>query len=49
MRIRCACFLVAVGCSLEGLAAQVAVPPGAAAVHDIRPGPGVTAWKMLSA
>ncbi len=29
--------------------AQVAVPPGAPAVHDIRPGPGVSATKMLSA
>jgi predicted deacylase len=29
--------------------AQVAVPPGVAAVHDIRPGPGVTATKVLSA
>lgn len=30
-------------------AAQAAVPPGAPAVHDIRPGPGVTATRMLSA
>jgi hypothetical protein len=29
--------------------AQVSVPAGPAAVHDIRPGPGVTATKMLSA
>lgn len=29
-------------------AAQVAVPSGAPAEHDIRPGPGVTATKMLS-
>jgi predicted deacylase len=49
MRIRHACLLVAVGSSLAALAAQVVVPPGAAAVHDIRPGPGVTAVKMLSA
>ena len=30
------------------VAAQVAVPPGAPCEHDIRPGPGVTATKMLS-
>jgi predicted deacylase len=49
MRVRHACLLVVVASSLAVLAAQVAVPPGAAAVHDIRPGPGVTAVKMLSA
>ncbi len=31
------------------IAAQVAVPPGAPYEHDIRPGPGVTVTKMLSA
>jgi predicted deacylase len=31
-----------------GAAAQVAVPPGVPAVHDIRPGPGVTATRLLS-
>jgi predicted deacylase len=29
-------------------AVQVPVPPGPAAAHDIRPGPGVTATRMLS-
>ena len=49
MRVRNACLFVAVALSLPALFAQVAVPPGAPAVHDIRPGPGVTATKMLSA
>ena len=49
MRVRHA-FLFAVAVfSLPAFFAQVAVPPGAPAVHDIRPGPGVTATKMLSA
>ena len=49
MRVRNA-FLFAVAVfSLPAFFAQVAVPSGAPAVHDIRPGPGVTATKMLSA
>jgi len=40
--------LLAASAALSKPAAQVAVPPGAPAVHDIRPGPGVTAVKMLS-
>jgi len=49
MRVRNACLLVIVALSLPGFAAQVAVPAGAPVEHDIRPGPGVTATKMLSA
>jgi len=49
MRILKACLLVVVTLSLPVLFTQVAVPAGAPAVHDIRPGPGVTAAKMLSA
>ena len=49
MRVRHACLLLVAALSLPALVAQVAVPRGAAAVHDIRPGPGVTAVKMLSA
>jgi predicted deacylase len=43
-----AAVLAILFCPASALA-QVAVPPGAAAVHDIRPGPGVSATKMLSA
>jgi len=32
----------------SAIAAQVLVPPGTPRAHDIRPGPGVTATKMLS-
>ncbi len=35
-------------CALALAAPQVVVPAGEPAVHDIRPGPGVTATKMLS-
>lgn len=35
-------------CAAAALAAQVAVPSGAPAEHDIRPGPGVTATRLLS-
>jgi predicted deacylase len=49
MRVLKACLLVAVTLSLPVLSPQVVVPAGAPAVHDIRPGPGVTATKMLSA
>jgi hypothetical protein len=42
--------IVSVCCAVVAPAiAQVPVPVGAAAIHDIRPGPGVTATKMLSA
>ena len=47
MRARHACLLAAAVLSLPALFAQV--PGGAPAEHDIRPGPGVTATKMLSA
>ena len=49
MRTRNACLLLVVALSLPALFTQVVVPAGAPAVHDIRPGPGVTATKMLSA
>lgn len=49
MRIRHACLLVIVALPLPALFTQVVVPPGQPAVHDIRPGPGVTSTKMLSA
>ena len=49
MRIRNACLLVIVALPLPALFTQVVVPPGQPAVHDIRPGPGVTSTKMLSA
>ncbi len=35
-------------CAAAALAAQVAVPEGSPAEHDIRPGPGVTATRLLS-
>jgi predicted deacylase len=41
--------VVLAACLATPAAAQVAVPPGEAASHDIRPGPGVTATRMLSA
>ena len=49
MLIRNACLLIIVALSLPALFTQVVVPAGAPAVHDIRPGPGVAATKMLSA
>ena len=50
MRVLKAGLFVVVTLSLPVLfSEQVAVPAGAPAVHDIRPGPGVTAAKMLSA
>ena len=49
MRVRHAFLFAAAVLSLPAFFAQVAVPSGAPAVHDIRPGPGVTATKMLSA
>jgi len=50
MRVLKACLFVVVTLSLPVFfSAQVAVPAGAPAVHDIRPGSGVTAAKMLSA
>jgi hypothetical protein len=42
-------FLAFLMCAAAaGAAAQVAVPKGTPAVHDIRPGPGVTATRLLS-
>ena len=49
MRARSACLFVVATLALPVLSTQVSVPAGAPAVHDIRPGPGVTAAKMLSA
>jgi predicted deacylase len=49
MRVLRACLFVVATVSLPVLSTQVSVPAGAPAVHDIRPGPGVTAAKMLSA
>ena len=49
MRVRHGCLFVAIALTAPALFAQVAVPPGAPATHDIRPGPGVTATRMLSA
>ena len=49
MRVRNACLLAIVVLSLPALFTQVLVPAGQPAVHDIRPGPGVTSTKMLSA
>jgi predicted deacylase len=49
MRVLKTCLIVVVVLSVPLLFTQVAVPAGAPAVHDIRPGPGVTATKMLSA
>jgi predicted deacylase len=49
MRALSACLFVVATLSLPVLSTQVSVPAGAPAVHDIRPGPGVTASKMLSA
>ena len=44
-----AATLPAAALALTASLAQVPVPAGAPAVHDIRPGPGVTSTKMLSA
>jgi predicted deacylase len=49
MTVRAACLTAVLSASALAPAAQVAVPAGAPAVHDIRPGPGVTATRMLSA
>jgi len=46
MRALSACLFVVATLSLPVLSRQVSVPAGAPAVHDIRPGPGVTAVKM---
>jgi predicted deacylase len=44
-----ALVLASLVCALALAAPQVVVPAGEPAVHDIRPGPGVTSTKMLSA
>jgi hypothetical protein len=49
MRVRSVCLILIVALPQPAFAAQAALPAGAAAIHDIRPGPGVTATKMLSA
>jgi len=49
IHLRNARLPVVVALSLPALLVQVPVPAGAPASHDIRPGPGVTATKMLSA
>ncbi len=41
-------FLTFLTLAASAVSAQVPVPPGTPAVHDVRPGPGVTASRMLS-
>jgi len=48
MTLRTALILGAIALLASPSLAQVTVPAGAAREHDIRPGPGVTATKMLS-
>jgi hypothetical protein len=48
MRAVLGTFLVCVVVAATAASAQVTVPAGTAAAHDIRPGPGVSATRMLS-
>ena len=48
MRLRSVLFAFLGLAAAVAASGQVAVPPGTPAVHDIRPGPGVTSTRLLS-